>query len=53
MASYENKFSMAKSLLDSGYQQTFKEKLANELHLKPVREVPVDINPLTTNFAII
>ena len=30
-ASYENKFSMAKSLLDSGSQQTFKEKLANEL----------------------
>ena len=53
VASYENKFSMAKSLLDSGYQQTFKEKLANELHLKPVREVPVDINPLTTNVAII
>ena len=44
---------MAKSLLDSGSQQTFKEKLANELNLKPVREVPLDINRLTTNVAII
>ena len=44
---------MAKTLLDSGSQQTFKEKLANELNLKPVREVPLDINRLTTNVAII
>ena len=28
-ASYENKFSMAKSLLYSGSRQTFKEKLTN------------------------
>ena len=47
---YENKISTVKILLDSGSQQTLiSEELAKELNLKPVREVPVDINTFMSN----
>ena len=47
---YENKISKVKILLDSGSEQTFNsEELAKELNLKPVREVPVDINTFMSN----
>ena len=42
--------STVKTLLDPGSQQTFiSEELAKELSLKPVREVPVDINTFMSN----
>ena len=47
---YENKISIVKVLLDSGSQQTFiSVELVKELNLKPVREVPVDINVFMCN----
>lgn len=37
--------------MDPGSQQTFiSEELAKELNLKPVREVPVDINTFMSNY---
>ena len=42
---YESKISTVKTLLDPESSQKFiSEELAKELNLKPVREVPVDIN---------
>ena len=47
---YENKISAVKVLLGSGSQETFiSEELVKELNLKPVREVPVDINTFVSN----
>ena len=47
---YENKIWTVKLLLDPGSQQTFiSEELAKELNLKPIREVPVDINTFMSN----
>ena len=54
MDNYENKFSTVKISLNSGSQQTFiSEELAKELNLKPVREVPVDINAFMSNHDVL